>query len=193
MITKTHIGWGSPKQDSEKAHGEPLGKDNVLATKKNYGWPSTEPFFVPDEALAHWRKAKERGAKQHAEWNGKWTAYASAFPDDAKELERRLAGKRVPRLGGEDSDVHEGERQRREPRRVRRGAERDGRFAPGARRRLGRPDAVEQHVGQGVEELRADDYAGRYMHFGIREHGMGAIMNGMAIHGGRACRTAARS
>src|ERR1700742_3845268 len=59
VVTRTHIGYGSPKQDSEKAHGEALGKDNILAAKKFYNWPSTEPFFVPDEAVAHWRKTKE--------------------------------------------------------------------------------------------------------------------------------------
>src|SRR3954462_101636 len=56
VVTRTHIGYGSPKQDSEKAHGEPLGKENILITKKKYGWPSEEPFFVPQEALAEWRK-----------------------------------------------------------------------------------------------------------------------------------------
>ena len=60
IVTRTHIGYGSPQQDTEKAHGEPLGKENVLITKKNLGWPSMEPFFVPAEALAEWRKAKDR-------------------------------------------------------------------------------------------------------------------------------------
>src|SRR5690348_7020799 len=60
VITRTHIGYGSPRQDSEKAHGEALGKENVATTKKNYGWPSQEPFFVPPESLAEWRKAKDR-------------------------------------------------------------------------------------------------------------------------------------
>src|SRR3954464_8314088 len=76
IVTRTHIGFGSPnKVDTSKAHGEPLGKDEVLLTKKNLGWPGTEPFFVPDEALAHWRKAGDKGAREHAEWKKKWDAY----------------------------------------------------------------------------------------------------------------------
>ena len=69
VVTRTHIGFGSPKQDTEKAHGEPLGAENVLTTQKNLGWPSLEPFFVPEESLNHWRKAKDRGARAHADWN----------------------------------------------------------------------------------------------------------------------------
>src|ERR1051325_6719015 len=79
IITRTHIGYGSPnKQDTAKAHGEPLGKDEVIATKKNLGWPSTEPFWVPDEALAHWRKARDKGAREHADWNRRYETYKSA-------------------------------------------------------------------------------------------------------------------
>src|SRR5436853_1276101 len=86
IVTRTHIGYGSPnKVDTAKAHGEALGKDEVLLTKKNLGWPSTEPFFVPPESLAHWRKARDRGARLHAEWNGTWSAYAGASPDAARE------------------------------------------------------------------------------------------------------------
>src|SRR6185436_12838414 len=95
-ITRTHIGFGSPnKQDTAKAHGEPLGKDNVIATKKNLGWPSLEPFFVPEEALAHFRRTKDRGAKLHAAWNEKHTTYVRDYPADAAELDRRLAGRRI--------------------------------------------------------------------------------------------------
>src|SRR5690349_7124916 len=95
VVTKTHIGFGSPnKQDTAKAHGEPLGKDEIALTKQKLGWPSTEPFFVPDEALKHWRKAKDRGAKLHAEWNQALASYRKEFADGATELDRRLNGKR---------------------------------------------------------------------------------------------------
>ena len=68
VVTKTHIGFGSPnKQDTAKAHGEPLGADEILLTKKKLGWPSTEAFFVPEESLKHWRKTKEKGAQAHKE------------------------------------------------------------------------------------------------------------------------------
>src|SRR5436305_1672222 len=82
IVTKTHIGYGSPKQDSEKAHGEPLGKENILITKKKYGWPSEEPFFVPPEALAEWRKARARGQNDHTAWSYRREAYRSAYADD---------------------------------------------------------------------------------------------------------------
>jgi transketolase len=184
VITRTHIGWGSPKQDSEKAHGEALGKENILITKKNYGWPSTEPFFVPGEALAHWRKTKERGAQQHAEWNKTWDAYRSAHAPDAAELERRLAHKlpadwvrKIPTFTKENGNVA-------------------SRAAFGAVLNA-TADALPELLGGSADltpsnnttvkkwkSFAADDHAGNYLHFGIREHAMAAMMNGMALHGG---------
>ena len=93
IITRTHIGYGSPnKQDTAKAHGSPLGKDEVLLTKQALGWPSTEPFFVPDAALAHWRSAGERGAQAQEAWRKALIAYSRAHGEHAKELGRRLQG-----------------------------------------------------------------------------------------------------
>ncbi|HTE44875.1 MAG TPA: transketolase [Gemmatimonadaceae bacterium] len=184
VVTKTHIGFGSPRQDSEKAHGEALGVENVLITKKNLGWPSTEPFFVPDEALAHWRKAKARGAEQHAAWNAKYAWFATAHPADAKELERRLSGKRpegwanaIPTFTKENGNVA-------------------SRAAFGAV--LNATAGLLPELVGGSADLTPSnnttvkawtsftpaDYGGRYMHFGIREHGMAAIMSGMALHKG---------
>ena len=141
---------------------------------------------MPAEALAHWRKAKERGARAHAEWNAKWTRVCG-------RVSRRREGARAPSRRQAAGGLGEA-RSRRSRRRTatsraaRRSAPCSTRLAdvaPGAGRRLGRPHAVEQHVGQGVERTSAPaDYAGRYVHFGIREHGMAAIMNGMALHGG---------
>jgi transketolase len=185
IVTRTHIGYGSPnKQDSSKAHGEPLGKDEVLLTKKNLGWPSLEPFFVPDEALAHWRKTKERGAAAHAEWDTRWAAYESANASDAKELDRRLSGKRpegwdknIPSFTKENGNVA-------------------SRAAFGAVLNA-TAERLPELVGGSADltpsnntsvkawkNFSPDDYAARYVHFGIREHGMAAIMNGMAVHGG---------
>ncbi|MGE5731442.1 MAG: transketolase [Gemmatimonas sp.] len=184
IVTRTHIGYGSPRQDSEKAHGEALGKENVLITKKNLGWPSLEPFYVPDDALAHWRKAKEKGARLHAEWNANRAAYAKAFPDDAKELERRLAGKRpanwaakMPTFTKENGNVA-------------------SRAAFGAVLNA-TAESLPELVGGSADltpsnntsvktwkNFAPGEYASRYVHFGIREHGMAAIMNGMALHGG---------
>ena len=94
VIVRTHIAYGSPhKQDTPEAHGAPLGEDEVKLTKQRLGWPSLEPFHVPDEALAHWRLARERGARLEAEWSKKYDAYRQAYPELAAELERRLAGR----------------------------------------------------------------------------------------------------
>jgi len=184
VVTRTHIGYGSPRQDSEKAHGEALGKDNIIATKKNYGWPSLEPFYVPDAALAHWRTTRERGARQHAEWNARWTAYGNAHGADAGELERRLAGKRpadwsakLPVFTKENGTIAT-------------------RAAFGAVLNA-TADALPELVGGSADLTPSNNtsvkawknftprsYGDRYIHFGIREHGMAAIMNGMAVHGG---------
>jgi len=94
VIVRTHIAWGSPhKQDTAEAHGAPLGVEEVKLTKQNLGWPSLEPFHVPDEALAHWRRAQARGAGLESEWRKKWDVYRKAHPELGVELERRLAGK----------------------------------------------------------------------------------------------------
>ncbi|HEY0997330.1 MAG TPA: transketolase [Gemmatimonadaceae bacterium] len=185
IVTKTHIGWGAPKkQDTAKAHGEPLGKEEIAGAKQFYGWPSTEPFFVPDEALAHWREAKVTGASAHAEWNDRWKAYQAAFPAEAKELERRLSDQLpegwdagIAPFTAENGNVA-------------------SRAASGAvlneiAKKL--PELVGGSADltgsnntalKGSENFSAENPKGRYIHFGIREHGMGSIMNGMALHGG---------
>src|SRR2546423_1520338 len=96
VVTRTHIGYGSPKkQDTEKAHGEPLGKDEVVATKKNLGWPwPDETFHVPDEALKHCRDATKTIAKAKDDWKKWFAAYQSAYPLLAAEFTRRMGGKR---------------------------------------------------------------------------------------------------
>src|SRR5256714_284729 len=90
VIVRTHIAYGSPhKQDTPEAHGAPLGEDEVKLTKQRLGWPSLEPFHVPDEALAHWRLARERGARLEAEWSKKYDAYPQAHPELAAGPGRR--------------------------------------------------------------------------------------------------------
>ncbi len=185
IVTRTHIGYGSPhKQDTAKAHGEALGKDEVIATKQNLGWPSLEPFYVPEESLAHWRKAKDKGAADHAEWNARWAAYRAAHAADAAELERRLAGKRpagwekrIPSFTKENGSVA-------------------SRAAFGTVLNA-TAEALPELFGGSADLTPSNnttvktwqDFAAgrperRYVHFGIREHGMAAIMNGVALHGG---------
>jgi transketolase len=185
VVTRTHIGYGSPhKQDTEKAHGEPLGKDEVVLTKQTLGYPSTEPFFVPPEALAHWRKTKDRGAKLHADWNARWSAYVGAYPADARELERRLRGDlpagwtdKIPSFTKENGNV------------ASRAASNTvlNAIVPSLPELMGGSADLTPSNGTAVkswENFSPDNRKGRYMHFGIREHGMAAIMNGMVLHGG---------
>jgi transketolase len=184
IITRSHIGYGSPRQDSEKAHGEALGKENVAITKKNLGWPTQETFFVPPESLAEWRKAKDRGARCHAEWNDRWKSYATANAADAVELDRRLAGKRqenwaakLPTFTAENGVIA-------------------SRAAFGASLNATAESLPELFGGsadltpsnntsvKAWQNFTPADPTARYVHFGIREHGMASIMNGMALHGG---------
>jgi transketolase len=92
LLVRTHIGFGSPEQDSFKAHGSALGVEDVKRTKQTLGWPIDPPFLVPEPALVHFRQALERGAKAEADWETRWLVYAEAFPDLAAELQGRLRG-----------------------------------------------------------------------------------------------------
>jgi len=102
ILVRTHIAFGSPnKQDTAASHGAPLGEEEVLLAKRNLGWPSDEPFTVPPEVLAEWRRCRQRGAELQATWREAFAAYQSAYPDVAAELTRRLRGD-LP-LGWEDA------------------------------------------------------------------------------------------
>ena len=102
LLIRTNIGFGSPKQDTYGVHGSPLNAAEVAQTKQQLGYPSLEPFYLPDEAVAHLRLAVERGKQWEAEWQGRFKAYAQAYPDLAAEWQRVLAG-RLP--AGWDADV----------------------------------------------------------------------------------------
>ena len=150
IAVRTHIGYGSPnKQDTQKAHGAPLGPDEVRLTKEAYGWDPDKTFYVPDEALALFRRAIDEG-KDLVRRVGvaRSTAYAAAFPAEAAELKRRLAGPAARRLGRRPARVrgrHRGRDAQREPGRDP-GA---GRAAARAVRRLGGPVGVEPDRRQG--------------------------------------------
>ena len=187
VITRTHIGFGSPKkQDTSAAHGEPLGADEIVATKSALGWPKpNESFFVPEVALAHWRsQTLDRGARAHADWQTRRDAYAVAFADDARELSRRLAGelpadweKAIPSFTAENGSVAS---------RAASNTVLNALVAVMPELIGGSADLTPSN-GTAIKTWKnfaAGAYDKRYMHFGIREHGMGSIMNGMALHGG---------
>ena len=184
IIVRTHIAWGSPhKQDTAEAHGAPLGADEIKATKQNLGWPSLEPFYVPDEALEQWRTARTVGAQLEADWNQRWQAYRAAHPDLAAELERRIAGRlpdgwdaALPVFGPKDAQAT----------RAASGKVLNA-IAPKLPELMGGSADL---TGSNNTEIKsggvfaAASRSGRNFHFGIREHAMGAALNGIALHRG---------
>jgi len=177
IIVRTHIAWGSPhKQDSAEAHGAPLGVEEVKLTKQNLGWPTLEPFYVPDEALAQWRRARERGARLEAEWRKTWAAYRQAHPDLAAELERRLAGRlpdgwdaALPAFGPKDAQAT----------RAASGKVLNA-MAPKLPELIGGSADL---AGSNNTDIKGGG-PGRNFHFGVREHGMAAVVNGILLHRG---------
>ncbi len=197
---RTHIGYGSPdKQDSFESHGSPLGVEEVRLTKEKLGWPAEPPFYIPEPARHHFGEAIERGTLAETEWSDKFSTYAQAFPDlaksfqqvmrgelpdgwdrdipvfpaDAKGLATRVAaGKvmnaaasRLPALIGGSADLNPS---------THTALSGLGDFEPIGMNLCDKQGAVDGVWG----------YAGRNLYFGVREHGMGAILNGLAAHGG---------
>jgi transketolase len=187
IIVRTHIAPGSPnKQDTEAAHGSPLGEEEVKLTKEAYGWPSEEPFFVPQEALDHFRQCLERGEELESEWQERFETYKAEFTDEAKEFERIMGGKLpkdwdkdVPKFKPEDGAIATRKASHQVIQWV---AERVPEFIGGS------ADLAPSTLTtiEDADSVSRDNYGGRNMHYGIREHGMGAIVNGMVLHGLRA-------
>jgi len=177
ILVRTHIGYGSPhKQDSFEAHGSPLGVDEVRLTKEALGWPAEPPFLIPGAALEHFREALPRGARAEAQWNGRIAAYAEAFPGLAIELQERIRGG-LP--SGWDADIPVF------PADARGVATRvaSGKVMNAIAPRLPALTGGSADLDPSTHtELKGMD--GRNVHFGVREHAMGAIVNGTAAHGG---------
>jgi transketolase len=200
ILARTTIGYGSPKkQDTFGVHGSPLGPDEVKATKENLDWPVEPAFYLPEESLSHFRDAIARGEEAEAAWKTQFEAYAEAFPEEAAAFTKAIAGElpdgwdadlptwkpgdkpvatrkaseaviqaffpKVPTFIGGSADLNPS---------TNTGMKNAGDFSPPS---LG-DDAVQGALGGGF------NYAGRNIHFGIREHAMGSSVNGMAAHGG---------
>lgn len=199
ILVRTHIGYGSPEQDSFKAHGSPLGVDDVRRTKQTLGWPTEPPFLIPEAALAHYRAALERGAQAEAAWNQSLSSYAGTYAELATELQGRLSAELPP---GWDADIpvfasdDRGLATRDASGRVMNaiasrlpaltGGSAD--LDPSTKTALNglgdfNPPPMKDTERQGADSA-GWSYAGRNLHFGIREHAMGAIVNGLAAHGG---------
>jgi transketolase len=184
ILVRTHIGYGSPKQDTAEAHGEPLGPEALRETRQALGWPLEPAFYIPDETRAHFRQALDRGARQEAEWQKLFEAYRQKDPGLAAEFEQMIRGG-LPKDWDKDLPVFRPEKGPMTTRdaggRIMNSlAERLHAFVGGSAD-LG-PSTKTVLVGYG--DLGFGKDCGRNIHFGVREHAMGAIVNGMALHGG---------
>jgi len=182
VILRTTIAPGAPtKEGTAGSHGAPLGAAEIAGAKKAYGYPSEEPFYVAPEAYAEWAKVKERGAEVSAEWRTRFEAYAESFPDEANEYRRMMRGG-LPEDWAADIPVLDApDATRSSSGKVLNAiAGRVPEFVGGSAD-LGGSNKTDI-IGGG--DLLPDNPTGRVIHFGIREHAMGAIMNGMSLHGG---------
>jgi transketolase len=199
VAVRTHLGFGSPEQDSFKAHGSPLGAADVKKTKETLGWPVEPAFHVPAAALAHLRAALGRGESAEGDWNARMAAYAQAFPELARELQGRLRDE-LPDGWDADIPVFAADPKGMATRVA--GGKVLNAIAPRLAALSGGsadldPSTHTALKGQGDfnpplapgEDGEGSDgggwsHAGRNIHFGVREHAMGAIVNGLAAHGG---------
>lgn len=185
IAVRTHIGYGSPtKQDTSAAHGAPLGPEEIQRTRKNLGWPADSAFFIPDEACDQFRKAKEKGEKLEQKWLETLSDYEKAYPEQAKEW-HRFVNRNLPE--GWDSDIpvfppdSKGSATRISSGNILNA------IAPKIPSLIGGSADLAPSTKtliDGEDDFQSTHFEGRNLRFGVREHAMGAIMNGMAIHGG---------
>jgi transketolase len=184
ILVRTTIGYGSPnKSGTSEAHGAPLGAEEVALAKRQLGWTSEQPFFVPDEVRAHAAEVGERGRAAHESWRRALAAYAEQHPDQAREWQRVLAGQ-LP--DGWDHDLPAFEPGKKVATRVAGGMVQNAiaKRVPelvGGDADLG---GSTRTVLSGAGSFDATSGAGRNLHFGVREHAMGSICNGLDYHGG---------
>jgi transketolase len=185
IIVDSHIGYGSPaKQDSHSAHGEPLGVDECKATKRFYGWPENETFLVPDEVRKNFASGiGARGSKLRGEWMQKFEAYKAKYPKEADTL-FRMQHRQLPE--GWDKDIptfpadEKGVAGRESSSKVLNAVAKNVPWLIGGSADL-TPSTKTRISAEGAGDFLADNYGGRNLHFGIREHAMGSIMNGLSL------------
>ncbi len=185
IACRTHIGFGLPtRQDTSKAHGEPPGAEELAGAKQKLGWPAEPDFYIPDEVLAHFHQAVPNGKTLENAWAGKMEAYHKAFPEQAAELERRLKGelpagweKSLPSFPADPKGIAT---------RASSGKVINA-LAPILPELMGGSADLTPSNNTWIEsskDFQPGQYDGRYLRFGVREHGMGAVVNGLAVHGG---------
>jgi transketolase len=185
IAVRTHIGYGSPnKQDKASAHGEPLGKEELKLTKQKLGWPLEPEFHVPDEALKVFRAALEQGKAEETRWTSLFDRYRKVFPDQAKTMDQWMK-RELPEGWEADLPAFPADPKGAATRAA------SGNVLNALAKRIknlvgGSADLApsNQTLIKGEGDFQAEQFGGRNFRFGVREHGMGAILNGMALHGG---------
>ncbi|HXF33389.1 MAG TPA: transketolase [Candidatus Acidoferrales bacterium] len=177
----THNGYGSPKADTYGAHGEPLGEDNVKKTKEKLGWPTEPPFFVPDDVLAWWRDLGARGAKTQSDWQKTFDGWKTSNAALAAQFERTNAGK-LPQIPWPAFTAENGSVATRDA-----GGTVMNAIAKALPELIGGSADLDPSTKTYLKDcgdFEPGSFSGRNIHFGVREHAMGAIVNGLAGHGG---------
>jgi transketolase len=185
ILLRTHIAYGSPnKQDSSGAHGAPLGEDEIKLTKKNLGWPEDQDFYVPNEVLLLSDRCIQKGADSQAKWQGVFSGYKEAYPDLAKQWTDDIDGKLAD---GWDADIpsfvpSDGPIATRAA---------SGKVLNGIAKNVlgligGSADLAPSNktIIESSHDFQKDRYDGRNLRFGVREHAMGGVISGMALHAG---------
>lgn len=199
ILVRTHIGYGSPnKHDTFEAHGSPLGVEEVKLTKANLGWPFEEPFYIPGEALEHFREALDDGQKLEANWNKRFAAYSQEYPDLAGEFTRMMKGD-LPKGWDADLPTFPADAKGLATRKA--SGKAINAFAAKLPEFIGGSADLNPSTDTALKDLgdfeSPDDgtgdkqgavgggwnYAGRNLYYGVREHAMGSISNGIALHG----------
>lgn len=184
IMVRTHIGFGSPKQDSASAHGEPLGEDALAATKRNLGWPVDERFYVPGSVREHFQNLSRQGKQLEQDWKNLLARYGKAYPEAAEELHKTVNGilpshweNDIPTFSSADPPI------------ATRSA--SGKILNALAKNLpnligGSADLAPSNktLINGSQDQGSATPQGRNIRFGVREHAMGAILNGLALHGG---------
>jgi transketolase len=187
VIYPSHIGYGSPnKQDSPKAHGNPLGEDEIRLTKEFYGWDPDKQFYIPDEALEHFRESCQKGQQLEDEWREKYDSWRSGNADEAKLFDAIQAG-RMPE--GFDSDPPRFEADEKGMATRAASGKALNHFAKTVPHLVGGSADLASSNNtdlEGMKDVLKGQWDGRNIHFGVREHGMGAIVNGLCLQGFRA-------
>jgi transketolase len=199
ITVRTHLGYGSPhKQDTWEAHGNPLGEEEVRLTKQALGWPLEPPFYVPEQVLKHFHRAIRLGRKQEAEWQTRVDRYAEEFPDLAEEFEHVMQGKladdwdsAIPHFSGGTKLATRsavGKAMNATAPRLPGLIGGSGDLDPSTFTALAGLGDFGISPEAGTDTQGSDgggwSYAGANLHFGVREHGMASILNGLAVHGG---------